>query len=188
MSNRLSDDDLFLRLEELFLERGFRKLSLRELAAELGCSYRRLYAIAPSKEALFLAIITRFFSGVKKEGWRRASTAKPLTDRIRDYLRVGIEAALRAGPDFNTDIASFEAGQVLFDEFQTERIEGLKALVQEGIDDGQFDGFHAQLVAEVMIQSARRIRDPDFLSRTDLTFAEGLSELSRLIRYGLAKR
>ncbi|MFN2099983.1 TetR/AcrR family transcriptional regulator [Altererythrobacter sp. MF3-039] len=188
MSSRLSDEELSQALEQLFLARGFRNLSLKEMASELGCSYRRLYAIAPSKEALFLTIIARFFSRVKKEGWRRAATDSPLTDRIRDYLRVGIEAALRAGPEFNEDIAGFEAGRILFDEFQAERIDGLKALVDEGISDGQFDGFHSQLVAEVMIQAVRRIRSPEFLARSGLTFADGLSELSRLIRFGLLKR
>ena len=188
MLNTTDQDELLDALEEIFLKEGYRDVTFRALAARLECSNRKIYAVAPSKEALFIKIIARFFSKVKREGWRRAGAKKQLTERIRDYLRVGIQAAERAGPKFNEDIASIESGRILFDEFQTERINGLKELIQEGIESGEFEGFHAHLVAEVMIQSARRIRDPDFLAQSGMSFADGLTELSRLIRFGLVTR
>ncbi|MEO1034903.1 MAG: TetR/AcrR family transcriptional regulator [Pseudomonadota bacterium] len=188
MSARIETDEILDTLEEIFLSEGYHDVTFRGLAGQLGCSNRRLYAIAPSKEALFLAIITRFFSKVKKAGWEKAGANKPLADRIRDYLRVGIEAAQRAGPAFNEDIENLAAGRVLFDEFQQERIAGLRQLINEGIESGEFDGFHSYLVAEVMVQATRRVRDPDFLSKSGMSFAEALTELSRLIRNGLLPR
>ncbi len=188
MAARIDTDDLLDTLEEIFLTEGYHDVTFRGLAAQLGCSNRRLYAIAPGKEALFLAIITRFFSKVKKAGWQKAGSGRPLAERIRDYLRVGIEAAQRAGPAFNEDIESIAAGRVLFDEFQQERIAGLRQLIDEGIESGEFDGFHSYLVAEVMVQASRRLREPDFLARSGMSFAESLAELSRLIRHGLLSR
>lgn len=188
MPAQVGTDELLDTLEEIFLSDGYHDVTFRGLATQLGCSNRRLYAIAPSKEALFLAIITRFFSKVKKAGWEKAGSNKPLADRIRDYLRVGIEAAQRTRPAFNEDIENFEAGRVLFDEFQQERIAGLRQLIDEGIDSGEFEGFHSYLVAEVMVQATRRIREPDFLSKSGMSFADALTELSRLIRHGLLSR
>ena len=185
---QLSGDELLDRLEDSFLAHGYRNVTFRSLAMDLGCSNRRLYEVAPSKEALFLTVIARFFTRVKKAGWEKAKGEAPLIERIRDYLRVGIQAAQRAGPQFNADIEAIEAGRVLFDEFQRDRIDGLEALIQEGIDAGDFGPFHAHLVAEVMVQSARRLRDPAFLSRSGLTFAEALTELSKLLRNGLLRR
>lgn len=186
--DRERGDDLLGVLEELFLSDGYRGVTLRALAARLGCSNRRLYALAPSKEELFLLVMTRFFERTKREGWTEAQADGPLVDRIRAYLRVGIVAAERAGPKFNEDIESLPAGRRLFDAFQQERIEGLRLLIEEGKAKGEFDGYHAMLVAEVMIQSSRRLREPDFLARSGMTFAEALTELSRLIRNGLARR
>lgn len=184
-----SQQELLLdELEEIFLQEGYRDVTFRALAARLECSNRKLYAVAPSKEALFVTVISRFFSKVKKQGWKFAASEKPLAERIEEYLHVGILAAERAGTRFNEDIAGSGPGRALFDEFQSERISGLKDLIQEGIDNGEFDGFHAHLVAEVMIQSARRIREPTFLAQADISFAEGLSELSSLIRLGLLRR
>ena len=180
--------DLSDALETIFLEQGFRDATYRSLASRLNCSNRKLYALAPSKEALFLKIIGRFFTTVKREGWERARADEPLAERIRGYLRVGIRAAERTGPNFTRDIAALDSGRALFDAFQAERIEGLRLLIQEGIDSGEFEGFHAQLVAEVMIQSARRLREPDFLAESNLTFAQALIELSRLVRFGLTRR
>lgn len=186
---KTAENELILdRLENLFLANGYRDVTFRSLASELGCSNRRLYSIAPSKEALFISVITRFFSQVKKDGWAAAKSNKPLATRIRDYLRVGILAAQRSGKRFNEDIEAIETGRVLFDEFQSERINGLKDLIDEGIKSGEFEGFHAHLVAEVMMQSARRIREPDFLEKSGMSFADGLTELSRLVRFGLVAR
>lgn len=183
-----AQDLLLDELEAIFLKEGYRDVTFRSLASRLECSNRKLYAIAPSKEALFVSVISRFFSKVKKEGWFVAASRGPLAERIAQYLEVGIAAAQRANPRFNEDIAVSVSGRALFDEFQTERITGLKGLIQEGIDSGEFDGFHSHLVAEVMIQSARRIRDPDFLVQADMTFAQGLTELSSLLRLGLLRR
>lgn len=182
------DEELLDRLETIFLSEGYRNVTFRSLSAELGCSNRRLYAVAPSKEALFLAVMNRFFSKMKKDGWEKARSEKPLAERMRDYLRVGIVAAERTSPAFNEDIESLDSGRVLFDEFQSDRINGLKELIDEGIEAGEFEGFHSYFVAEVMIQAAKRVRDPDFLKRSNMTFAEGLTELSRLVRRGLLAR
>ncbi len=175
-------------LEEIFLAEGYRDITQKELAKRLGCSFRRLYNIADSKESLFLLVIDRFFNAMKKSGWAVSSTSKPLTTRVTDYLQVGIQAASRAGDGFNRDIASTKAGQLLFDSLQKERISGLKELVQEGIESGEFEKYHAYFVAEVMIQVTRRVREPDFLAKSGMTFSESLEELSKLLRFGLLHR
>ncbi len=188
MSKKDEDKELLDTLEGIFLQEGHRNVTFRKLSARLGCSNRKLYSIAPSKEALFLNVINRFFSRIKKQGWETARSGKPLADRIRDYQKVGIDAALKSSSHFNTDIDSMESGRVLFDEFQEERISGLRLLIEEGIESGEFEGFHSQLVAEVMIAAVKHIRDPQFLAKSGISFAEGLTELSKLLRHGLLAR
>lgn len=175
-------------LEGIFLSEGYRAVTLRSLAQRLGCSYRKIYAVAPTKEELFLKVAKRFFNRISREGWAQANSSKALADRIADYLRVGITAAMRTKPQFNEDIALLPAGRLVFDAHQEERIRGLAELVEEGIRSGEFEGFHSKLVAEVMITAVKRVRQPDFLATSDLTFAEALAEISRLVRLGLVSR
>jgi AcrR family transcriptional regulator len=182
------DPPLLDALETIFLTEGYRSVTLRSLATRLGCSYRKIYAVAATKEDLFLKIAKRFFNRITREGWAQANSSKALADRITDYLRVGISAAARTTPKFNEDIAALPAGRLVFDAHQEERIRGLAELVEEGIRSGEFEGFHSQLVAEVMIGAVKRVRQPDFLATSDMTFSEALSEISRLVRLGLVSR
>lgn len=184
----LEDPPLLDALEAIFLTEGYRSVTLRALAKRLGCSYRKIYAVAATKEDLFLKIAKRFFSRIQREGWQQSNSSKALADRITDYLRVGISAAGRTTPKFNEDIAALPAGRLVFDSHQEERIRGLAELVEEGIRTGEFEGFHSKLVAELMISAVKRVRQPDFLATSDLTFSEALAEISRLVRLGLVSR
>lgn len=182
------DFPLLDALEAIFLTEGYRSVTLRSLAKRLGCSYRKIYAVAATKEDLFLKVAKRFFGRIQREGWQQSNSSKALADRITDYLRVGISAAQRSTPKFNEDIATLPAGRLVFDSHQEERIRGLAELVEEGIRSGEFEGFHSKLVAELMISAVKRVRQPDFLATSDLTFSEALAEISRLVRLGLVSR
>jgi AcrR family transcriptional regulator len=188
VEKKLDDEALTTELEAIFLREGYRDVTLRELARRLNCSYRRIYAIAPSKEGLFLFVMSNFFSRLKMEGWRRASADQPLVERIGEYLRVGVEYAHRVSVVCSEDIEGLEAGRIIFDSHQKERIGGLQEMLNEGIRSGQFGGYHPQLVAEVMVLAAKRLREPSFLAKSGMSFSEALDELSRLLRFGLSAR
>lgn len=177
--------ELMAALEEIFLSEGYREVTLRDLAKRLGCSYRRLYDMAPNKEALFLLAVTAFFDRLKKEGWRAASANRPLARRMEAYLRVGVDYAKRMSTTCQEDLDATPAGRIVFDSLQEERIAGLKEMLDEGKAAGEFSGYHSHLVAEVMIVAVKHIREPAFLSRAGLTLSEALDEHSRLMRAGL---
>ena len=66
--------DLLDGLQALFLAEGFRYLSLDVLAARLRCSKTTLYALAPSKEQLAVAVVTHYFKGRPSASRRRSPT------------------------------------------------------------------------------------------------------------------
>src|SRR5258708_1042267 len=117
--------ELLADLEELFLTEGYREVTLRDLAKRLGCSYRRLYDMAPNKEALFLLVMTAFFDRLKKEGWRAASADRPVAKRMEAYLRVGVNYAKQMSVTCQEDLDSTPAGRIVFDSLQEERVAGL---------------------------------------------------------------
>ncbi|HWD83749.1 MAG TPA: TetR/AcrR family transcriptional regulator, partial [Kribbella sp.] len=53
--------ELLDRLLSLFLEQGFSRFTLDDLAAELRCSKTTLYALAPSKEQLAVEVVKHYF-------------------------------------------------------------------------------------------------------------------------------
>ena len=60
-SDKLSPrgEQLLAQLEEIFFEQGYRRITVGALAARLRCSRATLYALAPSKEELFLRVLDR---------------------------------------------------------------------------------------------------------------------------------
>ena len=75
------------QLERLFLEEGFGGISVRELAASVGCSRRTLYELAPSKDELVLVVLDRFLHRVGRTALDAIDREQPYADRIRSYFR-----------------------------------------------------------------------------------------------------
>lgn len=172
-------------LEEIFLEDGFRRVTIGELAARLRCSRTRLYALAPTKEDLFLRVVDRFLRRIRSLGDERLRAASDPVERIQAYLEPGVSETRSASATFSADVESFPPARRLFERHQRERTDGVSRLVAEGMRQGQFRGVHPDLVAEVMMVAVRRVMQPDFLARANLSMSEAFAEVGGLMRHGL---
>ncbi len=180
-------EQLLDALEAIFLKEGFRDVTVEELASRLRCSRQTLYRIAPSKPEIFLAVLDRFLSRIRAEGRRAAYARSEPMDRIEALLEPGITATVPASRRFTEDLEGYEPARRLLAEHQRERMRLLREIVEDGISRGVFSGFHAHLVAEVMIAAVGRVSRPDFLREAGLSMSEAFDECSRLIRLGLAR-
>ncbi len=174
-------------LEAVFLAQGFRAVTVAELAQRLRCSRRAFYELADSKEALFLRVFDRYLARLRDEGRRGAQVAQP-AEAFEPYLRPAIDAARKLSAAVMSDITGYAPANAMWERHQRERLRGLRALVQRCVDDGIFRGVHARLVAEVMAASLRRIREPDFLAESGLSYREAVEELYAMLLYGLFRR
>lgn len=181
----IDDATLLNQVQEIFLAKGYRSVTLTELAKTLRCSRRRFYELADSKEELFYRVAERFFANLRNQGWHAASREPNVADKIGAYLAPGTRAAQRLSPAFIRDIASTKRGQAIFDSHQQQRVDGLRTLIDEGIQKGVFRGVHSYLVADITLYAVRRCRDEDFRRASGLTLAEALSEIYDLLRHGL---
>jgi AcrR family transcriptional regulator len=172
-------------LEQIFLRDGFRRVSVRELAARLRCSRRTLYELAPSKEDLFVRVLEVFLQRIREKGDAQAAAAPDLAARIEHYLAPGITEVARASNVFFADVAALPTAKRMLEEHQRRRIAGLRGLVTEGVRRGIFRGLDPHLVAEVFIGAYRLVSQPDFLAASKLSMTEAYAELSRLLRHGL---
>lgn len=185
MPRQRKDEKLLNRLESVFLKRGFRQVTVADLAAELKCSRRRLYEYAPGKEELFLFVISRFFENIRNDGLKKAAKAPDLDRKIRVYLEVGVEGAVKLSNTFQEDVAGFPAGKKIYDEHQRLRMRGLRHMIESGIAEGVFRKVNARLAAEMMLLIVQRVRQPEFQREAGITFAQGLTESASLLRHGL---
>lgn len=174
-------------LEAIFLEEGFRNVTVEQLASRLRCSRQTLYRLAPSKQEIFLAVLDRFLARIRTEGREAADAHSDPMERIEALLRPGITATVPASSRFTEDVDGYGPARHLLEEHQRERMRLLREIVEDGVRLGLFSDFHAPLVAEVMVAAVGRVSRPDFLAEAGLTMSEAFDECSRLIRRGLAR-
>lgn len=179
--------ELLDALERIFLAEGFRKVTVAELASRLHCSRRSFYELADSKEALFLRVFDRYLTRLREQGAKGAAAAAP-DQAFEPYLMPAIDAARRLSATLMQDMTEYPPANAMWERHQSERMHGLRLLVERCVEQGTFRGVDAYLVAEVMAASLRRIREPAFLEAARLSYREALEELYGLLLHGLSHR
>ncbi len=181
-------EELLDALEDMILAEGFARITVGDMAARLRCSRRTLYELAPSKQELVLLVLQRFFERVRSAGRSALDGRDDPGEQIQAYLQAGARAAQKLSPLIVADIDRWAPSRKEWQEHIRLRVEGLRELVQAGIDRGRFRGVHAHLVAETMFASMARIRSPDFYANTNMSMPEAFGELAGLLLHGLLHR
>ncbi len=172
-------------LQKVFLEDGFRHLTIGDLVERLRCSRRTLYSIAPSKEELVLIVVDRLFNHMGKQAYAEASACEDAGDAVAAYLNRSITTFRPVRAAFTEDVEAYMPTKQLYDRHLQIALDVLGDLVTSGIEDGSFRQFHAPLIAEILDACVDRIRRPDVLARAGTTWSQAIAEFSELIRNGL---
>ena len=174
-------------LEVIFLEEGFRRCRISELAERLKCSKRTLYEVAASKQELVLLVIERWLERVRQLGWSGALEHEDPAKRISAYLSPGVTESRRASRAFLEDIQTLRPALLVLEAHQRERAKVLREILDDGIRRGRFRPFHTKLVAEIFLAAVSRINEPKVLEAAQLTFSDAFGELFDLILNGIIK-
>ncbi|MGI9592066.1 MAG: TetR/AcrR family transcriptional regulator [Myxococcota bacterium] len=174
-------------LEAIFREEGFRRLTVGELANRLRCSKSTLYAIAPTKEELFLLVQDRLMRRTGAEGEARVRGAASAGDRLSAYLEGTVAYFAQVRTPFMDDVMSFAPARALYDDHQRAFVGRLRGLIEEGIASGDFAGVDPLLAATALDAVMSRVRDPEFLREHRLTASQAFDQVLRLVRHGLER-
>lgn len=172
-------------LQDIILAEGFARLSVSEIAARLGCSKRTIYELAPTKNDLVLQVIARFFETVRADAELASANCDDPARQIFEYLQVGVRAAQRLSPAAVADIDKWEPARVLWQAHIRLRVDGLRKLIERGIETGAFRDIHPVLVAEMVFAGLNRLREPDFYTSTDLKLSEAFEEYYKMLLHAL---
>ena len=153
------------QLVSLFLEEGFSKFTLADLADRLRCSKSTLYALGHSKEQVTVNAVIAFFAGA--------------------YLRA-VAAALRpASGAFMSDLASHPATAAVYERNTEAAARRVHELIDEGIDAGNYRAVHGAFVADVVAATMRRIQTRALCFATGLGDAAAYDALADLVLNGV---
>lgn len=167
-------------LEALFLRDGFSGISVRELAANVGCSRRTLYEMAPSKDELVLIVLDRFLHRVGRAALESIDTSQPYADQIISYFLGGIELQ-RLSRVFGEDLADDAAARRLFDRHYGFVMAVTEQLVADGVESGEFRPVSPAIVAGVLAGTGMFFNQPDVQSDTGLDLERAIDGALELV-------
>ena len=172
-------------LATIFMREGFRDLTIDSLAKRLGCSNRTLYTIAPSKEEMFLAVVSDKLERATREGLEGAQIHEDPVARIEAYIRPGVIHSRDLGIKALQDIQSYLPAKALLDRYREERMRGLEEIVASGIESGSFRAVHPHLVAEFLLAGIHRFQQLSLEQKSELPFDQAVEELYDLLLHGV---
>jgi AcrR family transcriptional regulator len=185
MRTNRTKEEFFAELSDLIKREGVSELGAGEIAARLRCSRRRLYEVASSKDGLLLKVAQHQFDTSIDAGRKAADAESKPEKSLMAYLNSGLRSAESLGDQFLKDLQQLEQGKTMFDEYQIERSKGARKILDLGARSGVFKNRNFDVVTEVLLGAAFRLRNPEFLNGAGLTVTQAFSEAYALVLQGL---
>ena len=170
-----------------FLEGGFFKTTMDELAAELHMSKKTIYKHFPSKEKLVTDVAKKILQNnahlIEKVV---ALKCNPVEKMFRIFQTV---AKIISGVHENIikDIHYYspEAWKEI-DEFRTKKINSfLAGIIAQGQKEGYFIKKKPEIIITMFLASARAIVNPSFVINNRFTLLEALDETTEILARGI---
>lgn len=168
-------------LVDLVLAKGFRQLTLDDIAGELACSKRTLYALAESKEQLALLAVREFFRRATEQVEAAIARVRAPGRRLSGYLQAVATALSPASQVFTDDVAAFPPAREIYERNTEAAARRVRELIDEGCRVGAFRTVDSTFVAEVVTASMRRITSGELTAATGLDDAQAYRELAKLV-------
>lgn len=180
-------EELLDALEALAMRERFGRVGVGDMAARLNCSRSTLYAIAPSKEQLFLLVMDRLMQHIESAALEGAARRSNPAARLSAYLERALEEIRKIEPPFIAEIHASAATRQRLAEFQRTIISQMREFIEAGIEAGEFEPVNSVLAAELLDAAASRIQDPRVLAESGLSGGEALTQVFQLVTRGLLK-
>ncbi len=172
-------------LDESVLGGGFADLTMAEIAKRMTCSLRTLYGIAPSKEALVLAVVDRQLHRVGHEAAETLALDTPPLERLRAYLRATNLALQPRAVSVTTDFAKLSGARELAEAHTRYIVEITRALLDEAVEAGAIEVLDTGALALVLGRLGREFSRPDIEISTKRSARETADAIAEIILHGL---
>jgi AcrR family transcriptional regulator len=180
-------DELLDAMVKLFLEEGFRRFTLADLARQMHCSKSTLYAFGHSKEALVRNVLIHFFRSAGEAVDRRTDEAEDPAAKIVTYLQA-VAAELRpASPEFFEDVAARPDARAVYERNTQIAAGRVSVLITGGVREGIFRKVDAGFVADLVTAEMTRIQIGEVRERTGLGDAEAYEALAQIVLRGISR-
>lgn len=185
--------DLELRARILFFARdrfmqmGFSKVTLDEIAADLGISKKTLYKFFPSKEELLKAAVFATMKGIEQSVERIASSNKPFAEKLAEIMVVFGRNFGKIGKTMQTDMPKYvpELWKEI-EKFRREKIiTKLAVMIKRAREEKIFrEDVNEDVLIHMLINSIQGILNPEVLSQNSFSAPDAFRTIFKVLFEG----
>lgn len=150
-------------LREVFAN-GFAHLTMGEIAADLQCSLRTLYDLAPSKNDLVRLVVDRQLWGIGRRAMAAIEPDMAPLDAIRAHLSAAHVAVADTTESFAADASSDAETNAIQRSHANYLIDVTRALLDHAVDRGDIADVDTAAVARVMANVGADFASPAVLT------------------------
>lgn len=188
-----SDNDLYQRIlersRELFFRFGYSRLSMEEIAEDLGISKATLYRYFPDKEALMRAVLLKTQEEVLST--LKAVASQPeisSRDKLSSFLTFLSRFGSALSREFIQDLR-FKLPEIWkeLEAFRREKVFPVfSEIVAEGVRKKELrSDLDGRLFLEIFFYLAQEFMNPDWLVKNDYAPSQLLESIIRILFYGI---
>lgn len=173
-------------LEQLMRDGQLTELTIADIAAQLECSRRTLYELAPSKEQLMLLVLDRVMHRIGETAISAVDFTASVPEQLRQYATASLGYVWRSSA-FD-DIPDIPGARRVLDIHHRFASSLLERLVATGIDRGELRRVDASVAAATILASAVHLASPSVLDDLGRSLEDAVDEMLDLVLGGLLPR
>ena len=174
---------------EMFLQFGFSKVTMEEIAAELGMSKKTLYRFFPGKEQLLKEMITGMKCKLEDyvlELW--GNNEMSFLEKLKNLMNyIGNQSTAFRGPLAHDLQKNFpQLWEEINESRRTHSLEKFSLLINEGIEKGVFrKDIDQQIVVLLYMNAIQGILNPEVLAQLPYTASQVFESIIRVFLEGI---
>ena len=179
--------ELLDELEKLVTAEGLADLTMAEIAAELNCSLRTLYGIAPSKEELVLTVVDRRLHRIGRKAIGSLDASLSPLDALRSYLQAVSEAVQPETVAFSREFSAVPGAQRLLDGHERYVMAMAQNLLDRAVAAKQIAPVDTAAFAHVLGGLGREFSRPEVAEVAKRSPKATADAIARIILRGLER-
>jgi len=187
----MSDQEEKKRIIDLgsrkFFELGVYRVTIDEIAEELGMSKKTIYKYFASKEDLILAIVHERMRRIRDEMTKLLHSSEPFEAKLTSLLLIVGRQIRYITPVFQKDL--MRMSPTVWKEIDTFRREQVLGQLSQLFEQGQRDGYfrndvNIKILQLIIVSAAQNIVNPAVLSEHSFSAVEAFQEIIKTVFAG----
>lgn len=175
--------------QDLFQTRGYRSVTIQDLADRLGMSKKTIYQYFTGKEEIAVAVVEGLMGRISQTVEQsELDSSDPLLVLRQTVEQVKLHV-LNLGPLFLEDIKKYlpDLWQRI-EQFRSHKLQFIEGFLERAQAEGKTRDISPHVTTLIFMETVRAVVQPDSIAKYGVPMNDVIEELLDLFYYGIMKR